>query len=75
MIIFNEKLLLGVGKSATIRALAQQTEKILRKVEDNPNHPYVILCAHTGKAANLIGNTLFKKSFIIHNHNLNKTTF
>ena len=59
MIIFNEKLLLGVGKSATIRALAQQTEKILRTVEDNPNHPRVILCAYTGKAANLIGKNLF----------------
>ena len=57
--MFNEKLLLGVGKSATIRALAQQTEKILRTVEDNPNHPRVILCAHTGKASNLIGKNLF----------------
>ena len=58
-ILFNKKLLLGVGKSATIRALAQQTEKILRTVEDNPNHPRVILCAYTGKAANLIGKNLF----------------
>jgi hypothetical protein len=57
--MFNKKLLLGVGKSATIRALAQQTEKILRTVEDNPNHPRVILCAYTGKAANLIGKNLF----------------
>ena len=57
--MFNEKLLLGVGKSATIRALAQQTEKILRTVEDNPNHPRVLLCAYTGKAANLIGKDFF----------------
>ena len=30
-------------------------EKILRKAGDKPNHPRVLLCAFTGKAASLIG--------------------
>ena len=47
--------LLGVGKSATIKAVAQQAEKILRKEGQHPNHPRVLLCAWTGKASHLIG--------------------
>ena len=47
--------MLGVGKSATIKAVAQQAEKILTKAGDHPNHPRVILCAWTGKASHLIG--------------------
>ena len=46
---------LGVGKSATIKAVAQQAEKILWKEGDHPNHPRVLLCAWTGKASHLIG--------------------
>ena len=45
----------GVGKSATIRAISTQAENILRNAGDEPNHPRVLLCAFTGKAANLIG--------------------
>ena len=30
-------------------------EKILRKEGNDPNHPNVIVCAYTGKAASLIG--------------------
>ena len=47
--------LLGVGKSATIKAVAQQAEKILTKEGQHPNHPRVLLCAWTGKASHLIG--------------------
>lgn len=45
----------GSGKSNTIRAIALQSEKILRKAGDNPNDPRVLLCAFTGKAARIIG--------------------
>ena len=48
-------IFLGVGKSATIRAVANHAEKILRNVDQNPNLPRVLLCAHTGKASHLIG--------------------
>ena len=44
----------GVGKSALIRVSAMHAEKILRKRGDKPNHPRVLLTAHTGKAASLI---------------------
>ena len=46
----------GVGKSATIKAVAQQAEKILTKRGDQLNQPRVLLCAWTGKASHLIGN-------------------
>ena len=46
---------LGVGKSATIKAVAQQAEKILTKRGDDFNQPRVLLCAWTGKASHLIG--------------------
>ena len=42
----------GVGKSATINVISLWAEKILRKSGDNPNYPRVLVCAHTGKAAN-----------------------
>ena len=47
----------GVGKSAFIKAASLQSEKILRTHGDNPDLPKVIICAPTGKAASLIGNT------------------
>ena len=46
---------LGVGKSATIKATAFHAERILTKEGQNVGSPRVLLCAHTGKAANLIG--------------------
>ena len=49
------KQITGVGKSETIKALAMHGEKILRKEGNDPNHPNVIVCAFTGKAASLIG--------------------
>ena len=44
----------GVGKSATIRIITLWAEKILRQAGQNPNHPRVVVCAPTGKAASLI---------------------
>ena len=46
---------LGVGKSAVINVCAMLAEKILRKEGDKPNNPRVLLTAHTGKAAMVIG--------------------
>ena len=48
----------GVGKSSFIRAASMQAEKILCRPGDDPNHPKVLLCAPTGKAASLIGELL-----------------
>ena len=48
----------GVGKSAFIRAASLQAEKILRKPGDDPRLPNVLICAPTGKAASLIGESL-----------------
>ena len=48
-------LCLGSGKSATINVAAMHAERILRKAGHAPNHPRVLLTAHTGKAASLIG--------------------
>ena len=45
----------GTGKSATIKVVAMHAEKRLRKSGGKPNHPRVLLTAHTGKAASLIG--------------------
>ena len=45
----------GVGKSQTIKVLAMQAEKTLRKPGHHPNRPRVLLAAFTGKAASLIG--------------------
>ena len=53
----------GVGKSATINAVAKHAEKTLRKDGEDPNHPRVILCAFTAKAANLIGGTTIHSAF------------
>ena len=47
--------LAGVGKSATIDVISMQAEKALREKGDKTNHPRVLLLAHTGKAASLIG--------------------
>ena len=53
----------GVGKSQTIKVLAMQSEKILRKPGHHPNRPRVLLTAFTGKAASLIGGTTLHSAF------------
>ena len=50
-----QNILLGSGKSSIIRVVAMHAEKILRQPGDKPNHPRVLLTAHTGKASSLIG--------------------
>ena len=51
-------LLAGVGKSAIIRVASMHAEKYLKKAGDKPDHPRVLLTAHTGKAASLIGKSI-----------------
>ena len=53
-------MFLGVGKSAIIKAMSMHAEKILRKVGAKEDHPRVLRCAFTGKAASLIGQKLKK---------------
>ena len=45
----------GSGKSSVIKVVSMHAERILRKAGDKPNHPRILLLAHTGKAASLIG--------------------
>ena len=52
---FNLQILLGTGKSSVIQVVSMHAERILRKAGDKPNHPRVLLLAHTGKAASIIG--------------------
>ena len=54
-LLVNNIIFLGSGKSATIKVCSMHAEKILRKAGDKPNHPRILLLAHTGKAASLIG--------------------
>ena len=53
----------GVGKSALIKVVSMHAEKILRKAGDKPTHPRVLLTAHTGKAASLIGGQTVSGAF------------
>ena len=53
----------GSGKSVTIRVVAMHAERILRKAGDKPNHPGVLLTAHTGKAASLISGQTISGAF------------
>jgi hypothetical protein len=46
---------LGVGKSDIIKVVAMNAERRLRKEGGKPDHPRVLITAHTGKAASLIG--------------------
>ena len=49
----------GSGKSTVIHVICQYVHKILRKEGDDPDCPYVVLCAFTGSAAsNIHGQTL-----------------
>ena len=53
----------GVGKSAVIKTMTLHSEKILRKVGDNPHHPRVLVCAPTGKAASLVNGITLHSGF------------
>ena len=46
---------LGTGKSDVIKAVAMHAEGKLRSEGTKPNYPRVLLTAHTGKAAMVIG--------------------
>ena len=46
---------LGVGKSDVIKVLSMHAEFYLRKFGEASNLPRVLVTAHTGKAASLIG--------------------
>ena len=48
----------GVGKSMTIRTVANHAENILREPGDDIKKPRVLLCAFTAKASNLISKCL-----------------
>ena len=48
-----------MGKSAVIEVCSMHAENILREKGDKPHHPRVLLLAHTGKAASLIGKLIF----------------
>ena len=52
--------LIGAGKSAIIGAISMHAENILRDAGDKPQHPRILLLAHTGKAASLIGKMIIK---------------
>ena len=49
----------GVGKSYLIQTVAKWIDHILRKSNDNPDMPKVLLLAYTGVAAALIGKFQF----------------
>ena len=49
----------GVGKSYLIQTAAQWIDHILRKSNDNPDMPKVLLLAYTGVAAAIIGKLRF----------------
>ena len=53
----------GVGKSATINAISKHAERILRRQGTSHNHPRIILCAFTARAANLIGGVTVHSAF------------
>ena len=49
----------GSGKSFVINTMTEWMERIFRQPGDNPNYPYILRCAYTGTAANIIsGQTL-----------------
>ena len=55
----------GVGKSMTIRSVANHAENILREPGGDIRKPRVLLCAFTAKASNLISKFLFCVSFLL----------
>ena len=53
----------GVGKSQIIRATSLLAEKLLRRSGEHPNHPRILLCAPTGRAASLINGVTLHSAF------------
>ena len=53
----------GSGKSTVISTLVQWMEKIFRKEGDNPDHPYILVCAPTGTAAAVVHGQTLHHSF------------
>ena len=53
----------GSGKSTVISTLVQWMEKIFRKEGDNPEHPYILVCAPTGTAAAVVHGQTLHHSF------------
>ena len=53
----------GSRKSTVISTLVQWMEKIFRKEGDNPEHPYILVCAPTGTAAAVIHGQTLHHSF------------
>ena len=49
----------GAGKSCTINLLKEMVQLIMQEPGEDPDHPYILLCAPTGTAAvNIKGQTL-----------------
>ena len=55
----------GSGKSCTINILKQFILAILQQPGDNPECPFVLLCAATGTASVNIRGQLFNKTFLL----------
>ena len=53
----------GSGKSTVISTLVQWMEKIFRKEGDNPDHPYILVCAPTWTAAAVVHGQTLHHSF------------
>ena len=53
----------GSGKSTVISTLVQWMEKVFRKEGDNPDHPYILVCAPTGTAAAVVHGQTLHHSF------------
>ena len=58
----------GVGKSMTIRTVANHAENLLREPGGDIRKPRVLLCAFTAKASNLISKCFFNAFFLMINH-------
>ena len=55
----------GVGKSMTIRTVANHAENLLREPGGDIRKPRVLLCAFTAKASNLISKCFYDVSFLM----------
>ena len=53
----------GSAKSTVISTLVQWMEKIFHKEGDNPDHPYILVCAPTGTAAAVVHGQTLNHSF------------
>ena len=61
----------GVGKSMTIRTVANHAENLLREPGGDIRKPRVLLCAFTAKASNLISKCFYDVSFLM----INRSSF